>query len=873
MGTVNKEIAWQPLVRCLSLEPLSDSAPTTAKCPACQKVSLWLLPSQVGVYGQCSACDWAGDMIALAAAGWKLEAAAALETLRSQGFLSDSVDDATITACDELLPFHAEREGRWKTIKAGWLTASATARESLPESLRSGSLPLSGLSRFSGVADWSLLQAAGVCRKSRYGLGLRLRKKAYVVFPGYAAPGLVSSCFLVPVGQALSQGVSTSCQLPGTDVPAMGPAVLLPQGLVAPVLKDIPYTFLTTEPYRAAVLQLRGQLLSQQVLPVSGVVPSKQGDIKQLPWFESTPGDRVIVWGSDAAAVLRTAKQLDARMAWSPAVESADEKTEKTDVRSLLLRVAATATPWRVWLEKRLTKLSEVQRRSLLQRAGIYLTDPEVQDILRPANGQSVSFTTSYEKRTLRFRNTQVIVDDGQWKTLSGELILGGTLHVRYTESRRIGKTYETWYHGEFRRGGQRLPFSVTEEQAAGIGTYLNRESLRHTDIGVISFAAAWERQLIPLALRLQPPPPHLRRGRGYGWDKAFGGFVFSGFAVTARGTLLPERYVHRPRRRREPRAPRIGPPYPNCGKNTQLAECLRDSRETAEVWSLASLLVGNGIAPASRLRPVPIVISDTALVEAVLGVAKALGCPRLLWSPGVSDTPDRACYQTYRRRRHDTWPAILLGDNHEAVKCAATVPQLLAGSPLIQRSLLLVPRPAELAALTWPQVHGMRTLPRPQPTLGAYSSKLFETVAAFVSRFLRDYLVTETTPGSPPAMQLLDAVAAAWSRATTQTDNSCLPLSRRLLLIDHAARVVHTCREVAKTVDQAVIDQEDGRVVVDWGRIEDWLTTAGGAPAPFETLTQTLADTGHLLVAEPAAKRWVVDTSWWVTASADEPL
>jgi len=685
--TINRYFSWKFVLPVLGVKFRTAVLPAILKCPLCDDETLRVFDDRLlgGQWTHCNGCQFAGDLIELAAAKWNTSAEDAVWRLQAEVdyFDSKACDPDRVTAYfqhhldyrrrfadfwshaqDEpirspstslvhlLRLFNATDQARARQWQdhGGQLVGAAHRRE-----LEDLFQPLSHAVSLRANHDGQKTERRGSGGGSKGRIFVGNNWEDLLVIPHRDLPGRI--CALTLIGREAEPGngdvifktanLGNASTTPREAGLGFWPALDQPPHRI---LGDVVFVF--TDPVAALRLQLRHLRSSTQPLPI--VIARAGGGAETMSVWRQLPDRRFIFWG-EPAAVLKLAKESRGRISTHQVstVEMGQNMRHNSPLKWLQL-IKKHTVPWDSALRSELQSSDAARAEELLQRLDFQPDDlrkfisscnEELRDRLARINPQR------YQHRRVRLGKKIVIESEDGWHLEDGEEISNAALRIEETIYASSGRAY---FRGIARLKGQDLDFTVRQSDVDRRGLLrATRDYLMHNMKGLLISQAGWSPRSEYIAMQLHEPK--LVKGVDrIGWNQDRREFLFPKFWISSRGEVGQDRLPLR----LEPEVPADHLREPARLTPRDIETLSQDLPEVRMAWSLAASVVHNLLAPVLNCEPIGVLLDGQAADVTGRRVAQTLGCleiPIKARSRGhsVLETINDEC------QRHD-WPTVL---------------------------------------------------------------------------------------------------------------------------------------------------------------------------------------------------------------------
>ncbi len=864
----------------------SNALPTVVTCPICRardRLRIYHDTVEGGEWAHCRECGFAGDMIAIAAATWKLGIKPTLRKLARYDEISSAL--GSVEAAQNYQEDYVEPRRR---VNKFWAKCQHTHVEGSTADLRM-------LQRRFGANevrdDWveKAGRFLGSCfKKDADSCFNPQRFKAWadgpsqgtyssaifrgpkwnelLAVPFWDFPGRICGFLFIgrearPDSDWVYKGIPSAAHEAGL---AMLPALQMGAHKQLGHLK-----FVFTDVDLALRFHVRHLRDTRRPLPLAASWDNEKFCTQKVwEWFKAR---HLIFWGTDRLAAIAQAKMAGGNAKVSMLNVTRTEL--HTNMRNYspaewLVRMSKQAVPWAAALRTYLSDLHESEIETALIR--LNLMGRDLTDFVKGCDGdlkRRMAFI--HEHRTfaarVKFENKWVFEKaDGWYLEKGGDRISNAIVRVERVLTTQDKRSY---YQGVVKFNGESHPF--TEKATTldrGMLNWMQGFLRDHVKAGVPEFYPSWNRKSFQLAIAFHTPD-YAQGIEIIGWDSINRQFNFPKFSICPGGEVTTDfacLFDH-------DRVPARDVPPPGPFPRRHLDTLSERNDETQIVWATAACVAANILAPAVNRNHVPTLLDGEGAQGIGVQAAERLGCPTA-FVQSRNDVPTSVASS----RGSHCWPMMVMPSG--GMKPGSWIDQ-----EQMQNCILM---------LSWPTtrvlaMRGRANIIAQHRKLG--SMQLTHHAAPYIlANYLQDlYRRGIFLPDEHPdlARDVLDdmtdwfarqggnreAVEAAIRILHTPSTRPARDHFSELvfrLYEDGALTFSRASFEDSKTAKSAIVQVEGDRELV-WiaqDPFSDAVRNAGGLLPDVLLVTKSL-DEGGILVSEPDYRNergWLVSGKWW---------
>ena len=607
----------------------------------------------------CQNCDFANDMIALAAAVWKLGIAETLVKLSQQAHISTSIGAAK--AIDRHLQYFNKAEKTKELFKKSrdvFVAQEEKGLRNLQEQVgayREFDQPaLRRLSRFVGGATvelaWSHLDTNhyeyNIIRKTRKQANKRWRKLQagsgwddLLLIPTWNLPGRISGFIVIGRhGDRRYDWFYANCAIGDDPGLAMLPALFANKDRVKYIFHDVDI---------ALRFHARQSRNSSAPLPIAATWDDgkyKTSDIWK--WFSA---DTLVFWGLDPLESIAQACQANGKVSlFVPTEADQNNNYAKRHPQTWLSLIKRKAVPWKSALRQQLPDMSNTEIEAFLNR--IDLTGNDLMRFIKGCDAQlvkrlrKVDRDRKYATAITHFNKQIYQTKNGWFIKETNEQICDMVVRIDKVLTTK-GKNY---YQGRVRFRGEYYDFvGPCDELDTGLFDWLTRYLRDTLNVGMPYVAPGWTKAKgVKLAMAFYKPG--VEKGIDtVGWDSHLSQFNFNDFSVKPGGYTSSESPVFNSDVTPAQTAvvPELFP------QKLKQVLCHRND-EVRTFWATAACVIANIIAPAVNRNRSTICLDGVGAKFIGAATARCLGCVAV---PACADTST-----ILSRITEHNWPVLL---------------------------------------------------------------------------------------------------------------------------------------------------------------------------------------------------------------------
>jgi len=649
----------------------SKALPTVTTCPVCQARKQLVVTLDTAIGGQwayCRSCQFAGDMITLAARTWKLGIHEAIARLRlecafeNENNLAEAVDRYVAIYFQPL----SLLQKFWQQCRQIHIAPSSPGMVGLQMKFNVRDIAADWLNRageFIGSADKILVDATIQYRKyadwvdnhQKYGHGFPSCTftgpgwRDLLVIPFWDQPGRIAAfLFIGREGVQDKDYIYKSVIWDVTDGGlAMLPAIL--QGKHN-LLGD--RKFICTDVTLAIRLHARHSREHNEHLPLAASWDNGTYVTKDI--WKLFQANELVFWGLDQLKTIKQARIANGKVSILEITpHHLANNMQDHSPQEWLRRIGYKVVPWATALYK------------YLEAAGNEQID-ETLTILGIAGRELAEFVEGCPEKLrqrlkevvdARVQETQVLFEsqwvferpDGWYLEKKNERISSGTVRIEQVVTTLNDRSY---YRGVIRFNGQEYPFcekAETLENGMLAWAYAYLRDVCHA--GILEYSPRWNRKSIHLALKLSNPK-YAHGVETIGWDSVNRQFNFPNFAIGAQGKLqddfaclfnnmsVPGKDVQKP----------------GLFPREHIDSLSNRNPETQLFWATAACVVSNIVADAVNRNQTPIILAGDGAAGIGASAAIRMGCVSVFEYKRQNHLPE----QLPMFRWSSGWPAVI---------------------------------------------------------------------------------------------------------------------------------------------------------------------------------------------------------------------
>lgn len=525
--------------------PSDHRPPLVVDCPICYRaetLSLLPDPTNPGEWASCRGCGFAGELLALAAATWKLDARTSAKRLRQLGVIHPETDDSELARyVNQHVDIRHDAIRLWRTAKSGDHDFS--------------DISFPGLSRLKLLRSDLDYDLFGICTYEDVlhhlpdQLQLAIETKVIdesaqlILVPLYDMPSRISGFHCSDTATGRSFYLAAGTPAPGIKAPT-GLTNLSKLPMIE--LSSANKLVVLTNPLLAVWTQLRKLRKRSEFLPLTGTVIDKRRDHLWHP--NSIANDSVVLWAFDMTvsvlnAVAKSGVKLYVTTGVDPSSKLASHKTV-----SWVKHVQVHGQPWQREFGKWAAKQSSDAVSQLVSEIGWTKTDiHNLSRKLPPASARALLASTPEDVPVSRVAvgKSSFVIEtyDGWFLSDTSEQILNAKLVI--DEICHLLPSKDQWYRGRILIEDAEVPFfeasEVVEKQTPKWMQQVVSSSAR-AGYPIICMPK-WKNRLVYLAMQLRKPKV-VSEVHTLGWNGETNELVFPRFAITGVGTVRHKQAV-----------------------------------------------------------------------------------------------------------------------------------------------------------------------------------------------------------------------------------------------------------------------------------------------------------------------------------------
>lgn len=646
------------MMRLLGVSLNKASLPQIVSCPVCQarhQLSIYHDTATEGEWAYCRSCRFAGDMIGLAGAVWKLQPADTIIKLSQSDEISTTIANPDLI---EKYVVRCERKQRqlrfWNICRSNQLTATGELRE-IQRKIHAVCFP---------GWDRRLSDLLGVATKKELLAHLRTHKSFFAgtkwdsvaVIPYQDLPGRLCG-FLLMTREGNPATDWLYCSLAGRG--GKGPAGKEKEGGVAmlsALLREPHHVlgatkFVFTDPDVMVRFHTRHCEASQRPLPLASMWETERWQTRR-PW-EWLPRSETVVWGLNFLDALTCAYHADAKVAMlEMSRDTLDHDLRNRSPQTWLVEMRRSAVPWQVAMATYLESATEMASEALFTR--LEMTPTQIAEFLprcSPLTQERLSYLLRHPTGALRVRvdgNWIAEQSDGWYMSKNGDRITNAIVRIEKVITTRDHNSY---YRGHIKFKGKEYSFTEKAEVVDRNMFKWAHAYLRDVCKAGLSEYYTWCYSGLQIALAFHTP--ECEQGvETVGWDDGLCQFNFPSFVIRSGGEVRREESCLFD----DDNLPGQHLPSPGAfpAKHKMTLSELND--ETQLVWATAACVAGNVIAPAVNSKPVSTLFDGEGGRTAGASIAANLGC--IVTDKRV--TTKNFCRNLALTRGEHRWPLVV---------------------------------------------------------------------------------------------------------------------------------------------------------------------------------------------------------------------
>jgi hypothetical protein len=662
--SLNSHVKWITLLKLLGSEVRTPAIPAVVRCPICSHLQLEILQDYIshGAWGACRHCHFAGDMIELAAATWKLSIPATIHKLQQNGVDIPPEASPAETYRQQYVEYRHRFRELWTEAQAGLLHNTTHLKGLVYELGWRCEVPADrwteGPARILGAASTRDVERCfmpGTFRTTgRNTSNSRLFKggkwDGVLMIPFYDLPDrMCAAMFIGRRGDPERDQVFRRLRLRQTGItlaegrqtaePAQEAGLAFhPDTWVAAA--DWDQTLFASDDLSLA-WRLQMRQFEHSVLPLPLVVwrdgPDTKGiaTLSRFAW-QMFANQSIVFWAPRLQpAAVRQAVATDGRISTAGSkCEDARhliEYTAKFTPEGLLQHVRKTARPWPEVIAKHLAGMpAEAAEDFMLQ---LQLETIQVNRVVRCLDEKMRERCRDWLRpksrpRTVIVRQKRVLEQEDGWilqhqvrrAEFVAELLCDAKLRIE--EVIHYKKLDQTYYRGHLEYRGELIPFCDLRSEVEASPLSWMRGLLLAKGKGLVRGLTLWDKYLVNIALQFHEPKI-LYGTDTVGWDKQKLQFVLPRYIVGLKSTRRNEAAVM------SDALPAVNLIPLRNDETLAWAGLPREAEASDVYWGATVNLLANVLAPVFNQPTVALgLVGDGAY--AGLDVAAWLGCLNL---------------------------------------------------------------------------------------------------------------------------------------------------------------------------------------------------------------------------------------------------
>ncbi len=635
-------------------------------CPLCRSVDQLLVSLDTSLGGEwayCRECKFAGDMIALASATWKLGILQTLQRLAAMvdGFPVDPVvfDSYIVRRHDRL----ARIRDFWQGCQVCHMKAENADLRALQKKFNSHNAAYDdwpqGVGQFIGSSCKDAVEATFQPIKSENWEGVKNKRsgslpsttltgpnwKDLLVIPYWDLPGRM--CGFLFIGRGGEIGTDFVYR-PLYPKKLEGGLAMLP-ALLGPTHPQFGASkFVFTDVDIAIRFHTRNIRESLTMLPLAASWDDGRHCTASVwDWFKAK---NLIFWGYDYLKTIKQARQANGLVSTLRVTRTEVD----TNMRNLspvewLIRVRASTIPWATALQDYLGSVDDAAiAETLLQ------LDLQGRDLTVFAEGcseqlrgrlQFVMTNKTLENKVL-FENHWIVEKaDGWYMVKGGARISNAVIHIDNVLTTVSKRSY---YRGTVLFNGVRYPFvEKTTTLTRGALCWAQSFLRDQAKAGVSEYFPSWNKRAVQLAIMFSNPT-YANGIDVIGWDAANRQFNFPRFAIQAGGNITTDFSCLFD----NADVPGKELPLPGLVPRVHIDALSAGNDETQIFWAVAACVVANIVAPAVNRNQLPILLGGEGASGIGESAALRLGCAQLQTDGNGTPLP-------YELAATCSWPVV----------------------------------------------------------------------------------------------------------------------------------------------------------------------------------------------------------------------
>jgi hypothetical protein len=682
--SLSTHVVWHEVLRLLDIDVQVLVLPTTVTCPHCKRNNFHVYKDNTsgGAWHYCSACNFAGDSIELAAAVWRQDIATTILRLNAQGvsFPANALDPSII---NKYVLGHVEYR---KGINALWAEAQARLPRKDTETLvklqdkftegHSAShttWPRRGKEFLGGHHRDDIVRALHPASAKTHGpnapahqldVGTHRTFKGngwsdVLMMPHYDLPGKIRGFTFIGRDGGPDDivyrriGVTGSRPKRGADVPHYDPGLTMYNTMFTyhPEYKNT--TFVLDDPVRALRLQMKHLRQSNTPLPICGSY--SDGKIINRKIWDTVFPRNFIFWGRTLTAdLIQQARRANGRIAVSKMLARlVSHPAERTPIQ-WLARMERTAKPWQQVLEAEIADASLPVAESLLLR--LQLSAEDLKDFATHCSLavreklEELFDAAGYAFKTVTIDGFTITESEEGWVRDNGTVVSDTILRIEQIVQHPVNNC--AYYKGYIERKGQRIEFTDKAELIETHAAKWLRGKLIPAGLGRPNIPGRWVHSIITIA-QLFHEPENVIGVDSLGWVPEQQAFVLPHFAIRRDGEIISEAIA----RVVTDNAPGVALRKPQT-INAKQVEQLTGVADYMDVfWATTACVAANIIAPALNQPTTGIALLGTGAETMGRATARVHGCVDLTLG---NLTLGLAVERLHKATQAHNWPFVI---------------------------------------------------------------------------------------------------------------------------------------------------------------------------------------------------------------------
>ncbi len=904
--SLSRLLDWRTVLSATGADEVHCCAlPQDVPCPVCAKGQLRIYDDHVlgGQWASCRDCQFAGDLIELAAGAWQTDIPATLARLEDHGVFPDPLTDEGIAAYLQDHIGYRRRLGQfWEAARLRPMQATESIRNLLRHFglLDAVQSPMWDLKAGRHIGAASRREIEELFAPSSFGDQERCNRNGQrsvrrgsgsggrrifsgcgwgdlLVLPYYDLPGRLCGFLFVGRNADPDSGdwVFKRANLGRSNLPVREAGVAMLSALDAGPDRhfgDEVFVFCDA----TVGLLLQSQWLRDSSRPLPVVLTHSSPRERTLRLAEQLGDRKAICWGGGTQSLVQ-AKQCGGMV--SDYKISHREVQRRLNHRTPLMWLRAIkkdAVPWQVALRRELSALDLGSAEILLTR--MEFTPEQMREFV--AGCDSVLRARLEQCDPHRVSHRRIVVSGKSIVETAAGWMIDGTEERLCNAPVRIEEILTTDAGDSYLRGVVPFPhgdagFTVAKRQVDRRGLFpCVRDSLLEQDAVNFNFQQRWAKRSAFIAMEFHPPQ-YVKAADSLGWNASRRCFLFPTFSITFGGDVrknslpllidkkVPARHLHAP---------------DNLSRR-HLAMLSSVTPDVSLTWALAACILHNLIAPAMFRKSCGIVLDGDRAQMTGRTVARALGCAQV-------DLRGRHRNTTILERLNEAccrhgWPAVVLSSGR--TRTPVTAEWIDAVGP--RNAILSLDAYTAVAVASYPGFFRI-CCPGPPSPIG----ELRRAAAAIVPAFLQDACARKLRFESAAEHRVFAIVddMARWF-GSLRGDEAAVRAARQVLFIDSRASF-RSLVELVFRMDEAgdIAGHRAGYRLPGWNRpTVVYHKASDGRPAtvhvPARQINSILADRRMPVLDLAAVKRslmernllldtdcsqsdevWIFSEHWW---------